>query len=187
MLYPEEFDVIVVGGGHAGTEAALAAARMGAQDAAADPQHRDAGADELQPVDRRHRQGPPGEGGRCARRRDGDRHGRGRHPVPHPQFEQGPGRARHARAGRPRALQGGDPPPAGEPAEPVAVPAGGRRPDDRGRPRGRRRHAGGHCLPRAHGGADGRAPSSTAASTSASTTTRPAARATRRRSACRRG
>lgn len=31
MDYPDHFDVIVIGGGHAGTEAALAAARMGAQ------------------------------------------------------------------------------------------------------------------------------------------------------------
>ena len=31
MLYPDRFEVIVVGGGHAGTEAALAAARLGAR------------------------------------------------------------------------------------------------------------------------------------------------------------
>ena len=29
MKYPEQFDVIVIGGGHAGTEACLAASRMG--------------------------------------------------------------------------------------------------------------------------------------------------------------
>src|SRR5690606_37212768 len=31
MDFPKRFDAIVIGGGHAGTEAALAAARMGAQ------------------------------------------------------------------------------------------------------------------------------------------------------------
>src|SRR3989344_2787796 len=31
MLHPEHYDVIVIGGGHAGTEAAAAAARLGAK------------------------------------------------------------------------------------------------------------------------------------------------------------
>lgn len=31
MFYPDQFDVIIIGGGHAGTEAAVAAARMGRQ------------------------------------------------------------------------------------------------------------------------------------------------------------
>ena len=37
MHYPKSYDVIVIGGGHAGTEAALAAARMGPSDLAVDP------------------------------------------------------------------------------------------------------------------------------------------------------
>lgn len=55
MIYPKHYDVIVVGGGHAGTEAALAAARIGCQTLLITPQHRNPRADELQPIHRRHR------------------------------------------------------------------------------------------------------------------------------------
>ncbi len=128
----------------------------GLRDAAADAQHRDAGADELQPVDRRHRQGAPRQGSRRARRRDGAGHRRGRDPVSHPQREQGPGGARDARAGRPRAVQGGDPPPHREPARAVGLPAGGRRPDPRRRAGGRCGDPGRRALCRARAGADRR-------------------------------
>jgi len=48
MHYTSTYDVITIGGGYAGTEAALAAARGGRRNAAADAQHQDHRADELQ-------------------------------------------------------------------------------------------------------------------------------------------
>lgn len=55
MLYHENFDVIVVGGGHAGTEAALASARTGQKNSVTDAQYRYAGSNVMQPCHRRYR------------------------------------------------------------------------------------------------------------------------------------
>jgi hypothetical protein len=100
------YDVIVVGAGHAGCEAATGGRAHGRQRAAADPEHRPRGLDELQPRGRRRRQGPPRQGGRRPRRIDGACDRPRGHPVPPAQHTQGPGRAlepRPDRQGRLRA------------------------------------------------------------------------------------
>ena len=54
--------LIVVGGGHAGVEAAAAAARMGCEVDAGDTQDRLYWPNVLQPRNRRHRKKPPCQG-----------------------------------------------------------------------------------------------------------------------------
>ena len=104
------FDIIVVGGGHAGCEAAAAAARMGARVALVSFAREQIGAMSCNPAI-----GGLGKGhlvrevdafdGLIARAADaaGD-------PLPHAQRQQGRGGAGPAGPGRPPAVQGGDPP-----------------------------------------------------------------------------
>ena len=103
-----DFDVMVIGGGHAGCEAGGRGGALRRAHGAGHPSLRHHRRNVLQSGDRRARQGPSGARDRRARRVDGARRRRGRHPVPRPQPPQGPGRPGTARPGRPQALSAGD-------------------------------------------------------------------------------
>ena len=64
-------------------------------------EHRNARADELQPGNRRHRQGTSHERDRCDGWRDGAGDRSRRHPVSHAELQQGTRRTRDARSGGP--------------------------------------------------------------------------------------
>ncbi|SUX88329.1 tRNA uridine 5-carboxymethylaminomethyl modification enzyme GidA [Citrobacter koseri] len=81
MFYPDPFDVIIIGGGHAGTEAAMAAARMGQQTLLLTHNIDTLGQMSCNPAHWRYWEGTPGKRSGCARRADGESDRPGGYPV----------------------------------------------------------------------------------------------------------